>query len=446
MTPSNETPKFGETAMRNIVLRTILLLTLGMLIPVGAHAKDKPAEGKLRVLIVTGGHAFAEEPFFALFDGIEDVTYTKAAYPEVAPLLRTGLTKTYDAIVFYDMWANGVTPEQQQSLVELLDSGIGVVALHHTLAAHQGWPEYAKIIGGKYHIEDRVEGGKTIAKSGFLHGQDIAVKVADRNHPITQGLSDFQVHDETYRDCVIDSSAHVLLTTENPTSNRQIAWTKTYKNSRVFYLQLGHGPQIFADATYRTLVARGIRWSVGRPAIPDAPMVKLFNGKDLTGWKAEGDARWEVKDGVLIGKQGANNEHGDLLTKKTYDDFELKVTYKVAWPANTGVWYRYQAAKKCFQADILEYKKPFALSGSLYCPGKLFIAVNEDASIIDREGWNTVVIRAVGTRHVIFMNGTKVADVRDDTSDHGRIGFQIHAGDQFGTMKISVKEVSVLPL
>jgi hypothetical protein len=186
---------------------------------------------------------------------------------------------------------------------------------------------------------------------------------------------------------------------------------------------------------------------VDRPSKRKAPRGKsLFNGKDLAGWKAEGAARWAVKDGLLIGRQGPNNESGDLFTEKSYKDFELSVTFKVEWPANTGIWYRYQSAKQAFQADILEYKKPFALTGSLYCPGKLFLAVNTDAALVKREGWNTMVIRAEGNRHVVLLNGKKVADVEDDTSDHGRIGFQVHAGPQFKKMRVLIKAVQIRQL
>jgi hypothetical protein len=323
----------------------------------------------------------------------------------------------------------------------LLQSGIGIVALHHTLAAHENWPEYAKIIGGKYHVKDHTVNGKTIAKSNFLHDQDIHVKVADRDHPIVRGLKDFVIHDETYRDYDTDPMAKVLLTTNNSTSDPELAWVTSYGNSRVFYLQLGHGPDAYEHPTYRQLVARGIRWSAGRPADPSAATVALFNGKDLSGWQAEGDARWEVKDGILIGRQGPNNEPGDLLSKRSYDDFELEVTLKVEWPANTGVWYRYQSASQAFQADVLEYEQPFALTGSLYCTGKMFLAVNTNRALINREGWNTFLIRAVGNRHTIFLNGKKVADVRDDTSNRGRIGFQVHAGTQFAAMRVLVKQV-----
>jgi hypothetical protein len=172
-----------------------------------------------------------------------------------------------------------------------------------------------------------------------------------------------------------------------------------------------------------------------------AGFVRIFNGKDLTGWKATGGAKWTIKDGTIIGTQGDNNAHGDLLTELTYKDFLLTVTYRVQWPCNSGIWFRYQSAAKAYQADILEYKKPECYSGTLYCPGKMFLSMNTDKALVDRDGWNTMSVRAEGNHIQIWLNGRQVADVRDDTSDSGRIGFQIHAGDAFGRMKIIIREV-----
>ena len=167
--------------------------------------------------------------------------------------------------------------------------------------------------------------------------------------------------------------------------------------------------------------------------------IALFNGRDLSGWKAEGKARWESKGGLLIGRQGPRGEAGDLLTEAAYDDFELVVSYKVKWPANSGIWFRYQSPEQAYQADVLEYKNPIAYSGSLYCSGKMFIAINDDPKLVDREGWNRLVIRSQGERQRISINGKQVADVRDDSSKKGRIGLQVHAGDVFTGMQITVK-------
>jgi len=82
----------------------------------------------------------------------------------------------------------------------------------------------------------------------------------------------------------------------------------------------------------------------------------------------------------------------------------------------------------------------------MYCPGKLFLAINDDPDLVDRDGWNTIKIQAQGDHSQIWLNGRQVADVHDDTTDTGKIGFQVHPGAEFGPMKIVVKEMLIKEL
>jgi hypothetical protein len=201
-----------------------------------------------------------------------------------------------------------------------------------------------------------------------------------------------------------------------------------------------------------TLVVGGCQKSAEKSATPAAAAAKgytkLFNGKDLTGWEATGKARWVVQDGLLVGTQGDKNAPGDLFTTKSFRDFETIVTYRVEWPCNSGVWFRFQSQDKAYQADILEYKNPVAYSGSLYCPGynKLFLAINADKTLENHTGWNTMKVQAQGDHLQIWLNGRQTADVHDTRSDSGKIGFQVHPGAEFGPMKIVVREVLVKEL
>ena len=204
--------------------------------------------------------------------------------------------------------------------------------------------------------------------------------------------------------------------------------------------RVGAGP-LFAVAFGWMCIAD---WQ-SRAAEPAAEEI-LFNGRDLSGWQAEGGAAWEVQDGVLVGRQGPDNQPGELLSTAEFGDFELTVVFRMEWPGNSGVWYRYQSADQAYQADILEYQDPVAYTGSLYCTGKMFLARNTDPKLVHRDDWNTLTIRAVGDRHTIALNGTTVADVRDSLCGRGRIGFQVHAGREFGNMRILVKEVKLRPL
>lgn len=172
----------------------------------------------------------------------------------------------------------------------------------------------------------------------------------------------------------------------------------------------------------------------------------LFNGKDLTGWEPVGKADWKVVDKCLVGRQGPDNAPGDLLTKEDFGDFELTVTYKIQWPANSGVWFRYQAPDRSYQADILEYKNPVCYSGTLYCPGKMFLSMNEDPALVKRDDWNTMKILAQGDHLVITLNGTVTGDVHEASFDKGKIGFQVHPGAEFKDMQITVREMLIRPL
>ena len=172
----------------------------------------------------------------------------------------------------------------------------------------------------------------------------------------------------------------------------------------------------------------------------------LFNGNDLAGWEPAGNAKWTVKDGLLVGTQGENNAPGDLFTVQSFKDFELTCTYRAEWPCNSGIWFRYQSPEKAYQADILEWKDPVCYSGTVYCPGKMFIAMNTDKSLVNRDGWNTMKVRAEGDHLQVWLNGRQVADVRDNTTDSGKIGFQVHPGAEFGPMKIIVKEILIKQL
>jgi type 1 glutamine amidotransferase len=178
-------------------------------------------------------------------------------------MLKPGLEKEFDAIVLYDM-VKGFTPEQQQAFTDLFKAGIGLVATHHSLGAHATWPEYMKIIGGKYVFKAETIDGKEQGKSNFAHDQEVNVSIADKEHPITKGLTSFTIHDETYGNCYVAPGVHVLLTTDHPKCTREMAWTTQYGNSRVCYLMLGHDNQAWVNPNYKELILRAIRWSAGK--------------------------------------------------------------------------------------------------------------------------------------------------------------------------------------
>ncbi|NQT81819.1 DUF1080 domain-containing protein [bacterium] len=422
--------------MRTSSMFSAILLGVCLSISVSALAAETPP--KVNVLVVTGGHPFEREEFFSLFEGYDDISYKEAVQPEANKMIESGEADKYDVLVLYDMW-QPITEGQKKAFLKVLEKGKGLVALHHSMASYQEWPEFYEIIGGKFYLNDRVEGGVKYSKSGVAFGKKVNVEVT-KDHPITHRMDDFVIEDEVYNNFRVAPDVNVFLTTKEPSSGPKIGWTKLYGKSRIVCMQSGHDSKVYNSPGYRQLIYRAIRW-----ASPPKGLIPLFNGKDLSGWEKVGNAKWSVQDGVLVGEQNDDGGVGELLTEKSYSNFVLFVDFKVEWPANSGVWFRYQAPDKAYQADILEWKDPVCWSGTLYCPGKMFLAMNMDEKLVDKQGWNTFFILAYNDHLVIFLNDKKVADVTDDTTDNGKIGFQVHAGDEFKNMKMLVRSITIFP-
>ena len=85
------------------------------------------------------------------------------------------------------------------------------------------------------------------------------IHAADPDHPVTRGLKDFVIDDETYAGFTVDPKVHVLLTTDEPTNATTIAWTWRYRNSPVDYFQLGHDANAWRNEHYIEILGRMIR-------------------------------------------------------------------------------------------------------------------------------------------------------------------------------------------
>lgn len=251
-----------QAASRLWLVRSIagLLLWAVACLP-GPLAAAGPAP--VRVLLITGGHDFEREPFFKVFQDNPGITFEAVEHPQAQARWKADAARQYDVIVLYDMW-QPITDEAKADFLARLKEGKGLVALHHCLASYQDWPAYAEIIGGKYRLAKTVVNGVEKPGSTYRHDVDFTVRIADPRHPVTRGLKDFAIHDETYGGFDVSPRSHVLLTTDAPTSGPAIGWAKTYGKARVVYLQLGHDHQAYENSNYRKLVAQAIRWTARR--------------------------------------------------------------------------------------------------------------------------------------------------------------------------------------
>jgi uncharacterized protein len=249
------------------MLRWCLLFDLGVLlvIPVFGAEIHRPAD-KIAVLLLTGGHDFEKEPFFKVFRDNPEITFDAVEHPMACSRFKADASTNYQVIVMYD-FNQPITDDEKSDFLARLKEGKGLVVLHHAIATYPEWPEYWKIIGARYYLKEAVVNGVEKARSGYKHDMDFRVHIADPNHPVTKGVKDFQLHDETYKGFDVSPECHPLLTTEEPESNPVIAWAKTYEAARVVYIQSGHDHAAYENPNFQRILRQAIRWTAKKQSV-----------------------------------------------------------------------------------------------------------------------------------------------------------------------------------
>jgi len=227
--------------------------------------KPAPANAKVKVLILVGGHGFDQASFDKFWGGYADIEshiWKGSPYTAFDDISRF----KEDVIVMYNL-SSGMTEKQKQNLLKLLEQGVGLVVWHHALANCQDWAEFEKIAGAKFWLKPGERNGTQIARSGTGGGK-VKIHIEDPSHPITKGISDFEVADETYNHQTFCDGIHVLVSTDHPRSDKPIAWVHQYGKARVFGYQSGHDAKVWTNDSFRRLMAQGIRWASGESKVP----------------------------------------------------------------------------------------------------------------------------------------------------------------------------------
>ena len=172
--------------------------------------------------------------------------------------------------------------------------------------------------------------------------------------------------------------------------------------------------------------------SVGRAEpTTDKPLAPIFNGKDLTGWKAPSpNPFWRVEDGVLVGENNEKLSGNYLWTETSYDDFVLE--FDVRWTGEIDSGVEFREPKIQLQLGVSRSLKR-DMSGSFYVgkpgypePGQ----AKNAAQLMAPEGqWNTFRLQASGSTFTVWINGKKAVEYTNENfPGAGPLGLQIHGG------------------
>lgn len=217
------------------------------------------SEKSTKVLVVTGGHGYDKEGFEELLAKLP-MSYDQVEHPNALEMLAPENVASYDVILLYDMPSMS-EPNTDVYFYQLAEAGKGIIVLHHAFCSYDFWPGYSKIIGGQYYKHPWTKDRVLQEPSTYMHDVTFEVKVEDPSHPVTAGVTDFQITDETYGKIEISPTVYPLLSTTEPSSAPLVGWTNIYRNSRVVTLTLGHDRNAWENPSFIQILSQAIEWT-----------------------------------------------------------------------------------------------------------------------------------------------------------------------------------------
>jgi type 1 glutamine amidotransferase len=215
------------------------------------------ANDSRRALIVHGGWDGHDPKGFAEY--YADVLRAEGFAVELSDSLDS--LRDADALqrlsLVVPIWTMGtVAPEQLEPLTQAVAAGVGLAGFHGGMGdAFRDAPDFQLMVGGQF--------------VGHPDGiKDYAVQIADRDHEITHGVSDFAVTSEQYY-MHVDPSNHVLATTTFHPSTAPwldgvimpVVWTRRWGTGRVFYSSVGHSLGDLDVPEVPEIQRRGMLWA-----------------------------------------------------------------------------------------------------------------------------------------------------------------------------------------
>ncbi|MBE7179428.1 MAG: DUF1080 domain-containing protein, partial [Mucilaginibacter polytrichastri] len=145
----------------------------------------------------------------------------------------------------------------------------------------------------------------------------------------------------------------------------------------------------------------------------DTSWVSLFNGKDTRGWHSYGKdsagSAWQAKDSSLFlnasrkkGWQVRNG--GDLVSDKAYENFDLKLEWKISKGGNSGIMIYVQDEPKKYEypwytgPEMQVADNQFNEDGKIkkHHAGDLYDLISSTPDIVKPYGeWNEVEIISI---------------------------------------------------
>ena len=158
--------------------------------------------------------------------------------------------------------------------------------------------------------------------------------------------------------------------------------------------------------------------------------VTLIDGQTgLANWNQIGEANWRAEGGAIVADKGKG---GFLVSKNTYQDFEIRAEFWAESNTNSGVFLRCSDATKvgaatCYEVNIWDIRPD-----PKYATGAIVDHAAVPVPIVYKAGgrWNTYEISAKGSQLTVKLNGVVTASIQDSKHAAGPFALQYGAGVQ----------------
>jgi uncharacterized protein len=245
-----------STTLGSTIISLALVATLASALP--GTAAEQPTT--IKVLLVTGDDVQPAHNWREVSQALRDTLVACGKFDvricEDAGVLDSAATLgRYDLVLLhlYNAKTPALSADAKANLANFVKDGKGLVISHLSSASFKEWEEFPKLCG-RYWV---------MGKSGHGPRAVFKVRIANKDHPITQGLADFEADDELYAKLQGDAAITVLVEADSDWSKKTepLAFTLDYGKGRVFHETFGHDGKAVQNPAVQKLIQRGCEWA-----------------------------------------------------------------------------------------------------------------------------------------------------------------------------------------
>jgi type 1 glutamine amidotransferase len=233
-----------------------LVAMVALVFCLGAQPAAKPTP--IKILLITGDDVDVH-PWREMSETTREILMNTGKFMVKVsedPLIleSEAALKNYDAIVFtiFSRQMPNLPGQAQENLLNYVKGGKGFFVQHLASASFPKWEEFGKLCGRKW----------VMGTSGHGPRSEFLCKIADKQHPITAGLSDFTTDDELYAKLQGSGPIQVLVTADSDWSKgtEALVFTQNYGKGRVVHNAFGHDRKALMTPNVQKIIARGTEW------------------------------------------------------------------------------------------------------------------------------------------------------------------------------------------